>query len=166
MNQGTLAALFEKLGARDPDGWARSQLQEQVAQLARFLFLRQAWRAIVDEGDSAWIEVDPIVQIAGAIAFARNRRVPTTSGRRTLVVVASALLAVASIFVSYPLDSSHRILGFPFMAAAFEKHGARWEDFVGPLTLPAYVGKVIFAFMLPQTVILLWRWRARRPTSC
>jgi len=55
MNQRTLAALFEKLGAGNPDGWARSQLEEGVPQLARFLFLRQAWRAIVDEGDSTWI---------------------------------------------------------------------------------------------------------------
>jgi hypothetical protein len=48
MNQKTLTALFEKLGAADPDGWARSQLEEDIPQLARFLFLRQAWRAIVD----------------------------------------------------------------------------------------------------------------------
>jgi hypothetical protein len=46
---------FEKLGAGDADGWARSQLEENIPQLARFLFLRQAWRAIVDEDDSTWI---------------------------------------------------------------------------------------------------------------
>jgi hypothetical protein len=55
MNQRTLAALFRKLGAGDPDRWARSQLEEDIPQLARFLFLRQAWRAIVSEGDSTWI---------------------------------------------------------------------------------------------------------------
>jgi hypothetical protein len=55
MDQKTLAALFRKLGARDPDGWARSQLNEDIPQLARFLFLRQAWRKIVDEGDATWI---------------------------------------------------------------------------------------------------------------
>jgi len=44
MNQKELAALFQKLGARDPDHWARSQVEEGVPQLARFLFLRQAWR--------------------------------------------------------------------------------------------------------------------------
>ena len=54
-NQRTLAALFKKLGAGDPAGWARSQLEEDIPQLARFLFLRQAWRAIVSEGDSTWI---------------------------------------------------------------------------------------------------------------
>lgn len=55
MNQRTLTALFKKLGARDPAGWARSQLEEDIPQLARFLFLRQAWRAVVDEDETTWI---------------------------------------------------------------------------------------------------------------
>jgi hypothetical protein len=65
MDQKKLTALFEKLGARDPEGWARSQLEEGIPQLARFLFLRQAWRTVVSEGDSGWI--------AGAIASAEAR---------------------------------------------------------------------------------------------
>ena len=55
MNQKKLAALFQRLGASHPDGWARSQLEEGFPQLARFLFLRQAWRAVVDEADPTWI---------------------------------------------------------------------------------------------------------------
>lgn len=42
-----LSALFEELGARDADGWARSQIQEGIPQLARYLFLRQAWRNVI-----------------------------------------------------------------------------------------------------------------------
>lgn len=56
MNQKQLAALFRKLGAPDPESMARSQINEGIPQLARFLFLRQAWREIVQEGDSNWIE--------------------------------------------------------------------------------------------------------------
>jgi hypothetical protein len=56
MNQKDLAATFRKLGARDPEGWASSQIEEGIPQLARYLFLRQAWRSIVKEGDSGWIE--------------------------------------------------------------------------------------------------------------
>jgi hypothetical protein len=52
-----LTALFRKLGAPDPEGWAASQIEEGIPQLARFLFLRQAWRQIVvKEGDSGWID--------------------------------------------------------------------------------------------------------------
>ena len=56
MDHTKLTALFRKLGACDPEGWARSQIEEGIPQLARFLFLRQAWRAVVDDGDAAWIE--------------------------------------------------------------------------------------------------------------
>jgi hypothetical protein len=51
-----LAALFRNLGAPDPETWARSQLQEKIPQLARFLFLRQAWRNIIGEEDATWID--------------------------------------------------------------------------------------------------------------
>jgi len=57
MDQAKLAALFKKLGASDPEGWARSQIEEGIPQLARYLFLRQAWRQIVSEGDSTWIDI-------------------------------------------------------------------------------------------------------------
>jgi hypothetical protein len=53
---GELTALFEKYGAPDPEGWARSQLDEGIPQLQRFLFLRQAWSLIVRDGDTDWIQ--------------------------------------------------------------------------------------------------------------
>jgi hypothetical protein len=56
MNQNALTALFRKLGASEPEDWARSQVEEGIPQLARFVFLRQAWRQIVREGDSSWIK--------------------------------------------------------------------------------------------------------------
>jgi hypothetical protein len=34
-----LAARMEQLGADDPAGWARSEIQENIAQQARYLFL-------------------------------------------------------------------------------------------------------------------------------
>jgi hypothetical protein len=58
MNQEKLAKLFEKLGANEPEDWAKSQVEEGINQLGRFLFLRQAWREIVDENDHSWIEAE------------------------------------------------------------------------------------------------------------
>lgn len=49
-----LTAVFERVGARDPEDWAASEIEEGFPQLARFLFLRQAWRAIVSEEDTDW----------------------------------------------------------------------------------------------------------------
>lgn len=55
-NLAALTALFQKLGAPDPEGWARSQLTEGTDQLSRFVFLRQAWRKVLPANDTAWIE--------------------------------------------------------------------------------------------------------------
>jgi len=51
-----LTSLFEKYGASEPEAWARSQLDEGIPQLQRFLFLRQAWRDIVREDNVDWIQ--------------------------------------------------------------------------------------------------------------
>ena len=51
-----LAQRFRALGAPNPEGWARSEVEEGIPQLARYLFLRQAWRRIVADGDTTWIE--------------------------------------------------------------------------------------------------------------
>jgi hypothetical protein len=53
-----LTERFRRLGAQDPEGWARSQVDEGIPQLARFLFLRQAWRSVVPEHDPSWIASD------------------------------------------------------------------------------------------------------------
>ena len=58
MNQEELTLLFEKLGASEPEDRARSQTEEGINQLGRYLFLRQAWRSIVDENDHSWIEAE------------------------------------------------------------------------------------------------------------
>jgi hypothetical protein len=52
-----LTQLFQRLGAPEPERWASSQIDEGINQLGRFLFLRQAWREILDEDDHSWIQV-------------------------------------------------------------------------------------------------------------
>jgi len=55
MNEQELTALFKKLGAQDPAAWAHSQISEKIPQLARFLFLREAWKLVVSDDDPRWI---------------------------------------------------------------------------------------------------------------
>ena len=55
MDESELTELFRKLGARDPAGWAHSQVTEEKPQLGRFLFLRQAWKEVVSEDDRSWL---------------------------------------------------------------------------------------------------------------
>jgi hypothetical protein len=55
MNEKELSTLFRKLGAPNPETWARSQVNENIPQLARFLFLKQAWKLIIPDDDTNWI---------------------------------------------------------------------------------------------------------------
>jgi hypothetical protein len=83
MTHEQLTALFRKLGASDPEDWATSQIEEGIPQLARYLFLRQAWRQIVKEGDATWIDNliaaaqrrpnDPYAGVGHALAKLRAR---------------------------------------------------------------------------------------------
>jgi hypothetical protein len=56
MNEQELTELFRKLGARDPEGWAHSQIRAGIPQLARYLFLREAWRRVVSPDDRHWMD--------------------------------------------------------------------------------------------------------------
>jgi hypothetical protein len=53
---------FRALGAPEPESWARSQVKEGIPQYARFVFLRQAWKSVVADADTGWI--DPQVEQA------------------------------------------------------------------------------------------------------
>jgi hypothetical protein len=78
-----LTKLFEQLGASDPEGWARSQIEEGIPQLARYLFLRQAWRHVVSEDEPSWIDAaiarakshpdDPYAGVGHALARLRAK---------------------------------------------------------------------------------------------
>jgi len=76
MNEQKLTELFAKLGAPNPAEWARSQTQENIPQLARFLFLRQAWKLVVGENDPTWIQEQADIESSapgGAIGPALKR---------------------------------------------------------------------------------------------
>ena len=62
------------------------------------------------------------------------------------------LLAFVSLFAGYHLRSDVRVLGVPFLYAAWEFHEGKWLDFTGPLTLPALLGNSVVAFLLPQLI--------------
>jgi hypothetical protein len=64
MTTEKLTALFRKLGAPDPEERARSQIDDGIDQLSRYVFLRQAWKRVVPPGDASWIDA----QIASAKA--------------------------------------------------------------------------------------------------
>ena len=45
-----LSSVFTALGARHPERWARSHVQDGVDQIGRFVFLRALWGRVVKDG--------------------------------------------------------------------------------------------------------------------
>jgi hypothetical protein len=105
-----LTKLFEKFGATDAEGLATSQLQEGIPQLQRFLFLRQAWRRIIDDADVSWVDRDiadtdaypnaPYAGVGGALKRAVNKGV----SRRDLTDIARGVQARLLFELCYLLD--------------------------------------------------------------
>lgn len=50
-------AYFRAFGAANPELWARSQVEEGIPQYDRYVFLHTAWRQIIADGDTTWIEL-------------------------------------------------------------------------------------------------------------
>lgn len=59
---GELRERFEELGAEDPEGWTRSEISENIPQLARFLVLRTIRRQAVD----SWARAGALTTIPAA----------------------------------------------------------------------------------------------------
>ncbi len=53
-----LSALIEKFraaGSADPESWAASEINEDIAQFARFFFLWELWKLVVPKGSREWL---------------------------------------------------------------------------------------------------------------
>ncbi len=51
----SLAEVFRRAGATDPESWANSQLAEGIPQLAIFSFVKSLWNGVMPEDDDTWI---------------------------------------------------------------------------------------------------------------
>jgi|SRR5579872_6202147 hypothetical protein len=107
MDEKALADLFARLGARNPDQWARSQVEEGVPQLARFLFLRQAWKFVISDRDSSWLDKQFLANTGGpggAIAPALRRILACGVDREDLTTVVRVMQWRVLAGLCYLLD--------------------------------------------------------------
>ncbi len=111
-NLQRLIGLFNAAGARDPECWAKSEINEDIPQLARFLFLRGAWRSVVPEGETNWIEAyrkpakDPSGPLAG-ISRALNRLLASGIDPRDLTEVVRVMQYEVLFSVCYLMDDPY-----------------------------------------------------------
>jgi hypothetical protein len=115
LSEKDLVALFRRLGAPSPEDWAHSQVREGIPQLARFLFLKQAWSNVVPEGDAAWIDTairsaqkEPDAPFSGlGAALARCKAIGVSPDDLTVIarcVQAELLFAIAYLLEGAPND--------------------------------------------------------------
>lgn len=105
-----LTALFQELGAREPQEWAHSQVAEGIPQVLRFLFLKHAWASVIAEGDDRWIDRAienssrrpdaPYAGLGSALSRCRAKGVPDEA----LTEIARCLQAEMLFAVAYLLD--------------------------------------------------------------
>jgi hypothetical protein len=51
-----LVALFRGLGAHSPEDWVQHLPEDPSTHLARYMFLKQAWDSVAQEGDTKWMD--------------------------------------------------------------------------------------------------------------
>ena len=98
---------FKKLGAPDPAGWAKSQVDEGIPQLARYIFLREAWAGVVADGDTGWIDeqmATPPDGPGGAIVGALQRLRATGADLKDISRVARTMQSPLLFHLCYLID--------------------------------------------------------------
>ena len=81
-------------------------------------------------------------------------------------LVVGFLLGIAAVAYSrYPTPDT-RLLGFPFVAAVFERSPTGgWVDFVGPRTYFATIGNFVIGLFLPRLLFATLAWLSHRRTN-
>lgn len=86
----TLRTRFEALGAVNASDWARSEINENQPQLARFVLLRSLWRGAID----SWAASEALDQVAAA------RRLLDAGADRNDLVVLARTVAYEAVFAA------------------------------------------------------------------
>jgi len=85
-----LTRMFQQLGAPNPASWARSEIEEGFPQLARFVFLRAAWKNVRPNEDVSWIKEvlsRKSNQVGGAAVGALRRALESGIAPRDLTTI-------------------------------------------------------------------------------
>jgi len=105
-----LTELFQKLGADEPESWAKSEVMENIPQLARFLFLRAAWKKIIPESDTSWMDWEIKYSIrkpndpCAGIGLALNRLLELGASRDDITDIVRGMQYKTLFDVCYLID--------------------------------------------------------------
>lgn len=105
-----------------------------------------------------------IVMISAFVCFQRKTKDLSQAPSRVLSIAAIILsISVWVLTFQWHLDSTTRVVGFPFTAAVFEFHDGMWVDYVGAITLPAMIANLVFWVLLFGLPLIGYRYIKRKP---
>ena len=110
MDLEQLTRLFRDLGADEPELWAKSQAEEGINQLHRYMFLRQAWKLVVSDNDHSWIDTYIAYAMArpdepfASVGTGLGKLVESGADRRLLAEVVRGMQAELLAGLCYLLD--------------------------------------------------------------
>lgn len=105
-----LTALFQELGAQNPEAWATSQVTEGINQLHRFLFLRKAWERVASESNDEWIDKQIVASMQNpgqpfaGIGHSLTRMLAAGVAREDIVDLVRGMQAQLLFDICYLLD--------------------------------------------------------------
>lgn len=88
-----LTARMEQLGVDDPAGWARSEITENIAQQARYLFLRHLWPEAID----GWRDPAVLSRVSATARMLEQGANPDDLSRAMRLAAYEAVFTVLSI---------------------------------------------------------------------
>ena len=96
-------------------------------------------------------------------AFAHQLLARTWRRAEIVAVVTGVVLGITAVAYSRYPTSDIRLLGFPFVAAVFERSpSGGWADFLGARTYPATVGNFFVGLFLPHLFLAAVAWMSTR----
>ena len=100
-----------------------------------------------------------VALISADIWFRRKTKTRSELRSRMVGVISTVLgLGVWALVLQWHLNSTTRVVGFPFTAAVFELHDGRWDDYVGVITLPAMLANLVFWLLLIRVPLMWYRY--------
>jgi len=105
--------------------------------------------------------------ITGIVDLRRHRPTKYQLISYSVIAILFAVIGIYfSFFFKYFLNPTTQIVSFPLPAAAFQKYGDHWEDFVSPITFLIACWNVIVIFSLFPISLFIYRLFQRRMTTC
>ncbi len=127
-----LMERFRAAGIASAEAAAESEIEEDIPQLARLLFLRGAWKSVISDDDVSWIEEyrrppkDPDAPLAG-LSGALNRLLAAGADPHDIAEVVRGMQYEVLFSMCYLIADSHVAIDDLDDPTAFEDVG--WQLF-------------------------------------